>query len=293
MSWLVVWSLALIASLVGVIVSAHSLSFQQGAAREARLLSQLPRSREPCAPADLQRLPAPVARYLEIALGGQRTPIRQVRLEHGGAMRTGPEASWAKVHGKQFLVADPPGFVWTGRLHLAPGVWVDARDTLLAGQARMRVLAESTITLADSTGPELDEGAAMRMLGEMLWLPTSYLDTRYVAWSPIDDTRARARLRLGELEVSAVFHFGPDGLPTRIGAERWREVDGRQVLTPWYGEAREYRRVSGVLVPFVMDATWDLETGPFHAIHFEVERIEVDPPLPLAMDASASDRRSS
>ena len=98
---------------------------------------------------------------------------------------------------------------------------------------------------------------------------------------------------MGELEVSAVFHFGPDGLPTRIGAERWREVDGRQVLTPWYGEAREYRRVSGVLVPFVMDATWELETGPFHAIHFEVERIEVDPALPLAMDASASDRRSS
>jgi hypothetical protein len=36
--------------------------------------------------------------------------------------------------------------------------------------------------LANSTGPQLDRGALLRLLGEMTWFPTALVDSRYVRW---------------------------------------------------------------------------------------------------------------
>lgn len=56
---------------------------------------------------------------------------------------------------------------------MAPGLWIDARDKVFAGEGRMTVKLASTITIADASGPELDQGALVRLLGEMVWFPTS------------------------------------------------------------------------------------------------------------------------
>ena len=109
----------------------------------------------------------------------------------------------------------------------------------------------------------------------MAWFPSAYRDRRYVTWTAIDDTSARATLRVRGVEVSAVFHFGADGLPERVTASRYRDVDGKAVLTPWTGRGRDYRRVNGMLVPFEMESTWELEQ-PFTCLRFRVEQLEVE-----------------
>ena len=115
----------------------------------------------------------------------------------------------------------------------------------------MRILLESTFALGDSSGAELDQGALLRLLGEMVWLPTSLADERYVSWSALDEGTAEARLRVDAREVSAVFEFGADGLPARVSADRYRDMGrGKAVLTRWSGEYRNYREVEGMLVPF-------------------------------------------
>lgn len=80
----------------------------------------------------------------------------------------------------------------------------------------MHVLVASTFTLQDVRGPEMDQGALVRLLCEMVWLPTAFLDEQYVRWEPLDAGRARATLRVGGREVTATYHLGPDGLPARF-----------------------------------------------------------------------------
>jgi hypothetical protein len=75
-------------------------------------------------------------------------------------------------------VADPPRFIWFGPISMIPGPWVGARDNSVGGLGDMLVLVESTFTLAASRGPQLDQGALLRLLGEMVWSPTSLLDER-------------------------------------------------------------------------------------------------------------------
>ena len=197
----------------------------------------------------LEELPAPVRRYLGSAVGQRERAVRTVRLRHGGTFRPKLDGAWLKIRGEEYFTADPPGFVWWGRVHVAPAVWIEARDRSVDGAGHMLVLAESTFTLADSAGSELDQGALLRLLGEMPWFPTAFLDARYVTWTAVDDRRARAALRVNEREVAGVFEFDAAGLPAAFLADRYLDEDGGQsVLTPWRGQYGDYREVDGMKI---------------------------------------------
>jgi hypothetical protein len=225
----------------------------------------------------LDTLPAPVRRYLDLALGRRDLFVRTVSLRHGGTFRPKLEGPWLPIRGEQYFATDPPGFVWWGRVRIGLGLWVDARDRSVRGAGSMRVRVESLFTIADSTGPQLDQGALLRLLGEMAWFPTAFLDHRHVTWTAVEETRARAALRVNEREVAGLFEFGSDGLPTRFLADRYRDLGGgRTALTPFVGETEDYREVGGLLVPHRMTASWQIDGRPFPYARFLVERLEYD-----------------
>lgn len=277
-----IWSALLVIAALGALITANGIRFGRNVAREAhRLWSGASSAREPRRPLDLEVLPPPVLRYLALALRARKTPVRAVRLQHRGTFRTKPEQPWRPIRGEQYFSADPPGFVWWGRVRLMPGVWIDARDKSMAGEGSMRVMVASTWTLAELGGPEIDQGALLRLLAEMVWFPTAFLDSQNVSWTPIDEASAEATLTLQGRHVRAVFHFGPDGLPQRVTAHRYRDVGGKGVLTPWSGQMRDFRAHDGLLVPYEVEVSWQLENGAFPYARFRLERIEFDRPEPF------------
>lgn len=253
-----------------VVVRLNRRRFEDQVADEMRALLALPHT-APASSTDVA-LPAPVARYRELAVRG-RVPVRTLRLSHGGTFRMSVRDKARPIRGAQLFTVDPPGFVWTGRVRLGPGLWVDVRDMSVSGQGSMLVLLDDTIPIADARGPELDQGSALRLLAEMPWYPTALFDTRTVRWTAIDATHARATLDHGNGEVSGVFEFGADGLPLRMTAQRYS--DGG-ILRPWSGVYRDWRTVSGMRVPFEAEVSWQLETGPFVYAHWRVESMEHD-----------------
>jgi hypothetical protein len=275
MLWLLILTSLLLICIVIAVVAVNAARFERRVAAEMRALASHARS-PGSSQAARESLPAPVARYLALAIGADHSPVSTVRLRYRGTFRPRPEQRWLPIHGTQLLTTDPPSFIWWGRVGVAPGLWMDGYDKLVGGVASMQIRAESTLTLGESKGPELDQGAAIRVLAEMVWFPAAFLDDRYVTWSEIDDRSARATLRIGDHQVSAVFHFGPDGLPVRVSANRYRDVNGKGVLTPWYGSITDYRTVAGLRVPFAIEVVWELEGGPFPCIRFTVEDIEIE-----------------
>lgn len=207
--------------------------------------------------------------------------VRSLRLRHGGTFRTKLDGGWLPIHGEQYFAANPPAFIWWGRVRMLPGLWFDARDRSVDGVGNMYVTAESAVPLADSSGAEIDQGSLLRLLAEMTWFPTAFLDARYVTWTAIDEGRARATLRLAGREVACEFTFGADGLPSSVSADRYRDVDGKGVLTPWSGEFSDYRAVSGMLVPHTIVPYWHVNNERIAYARFEVEALDYDADAPF------------
>jgi hypothetical protein len=283
MVWLVFLVVLGLAVTLGAVVGGSRLRFARRVAREMRALVAVQPSRA-ALPA-VGELPPPVERYRLLAVG-DRAPVRTLRLRHGGTFRMSPTAKASPIRGTQLFTADPPGFIWLGRIRMAPGVWVDARDMAVAGEGSMRVMLDDTVAVVDARGPQLDQGSALRLLAEMPWYPTSLFDARYVTWTAIDADHARATLRCGGREVSGVFAFGADGLPLEMTAERFTD---KGELRPWGGVYRDFRALEGMRVPFEAEVTWQLASGPCTYAHWLVDAMEVDqgPPADIERELEA------
>lgn len=270
MGWLVLMVLLTMFGAAGVVAQVNQLRWQRRVAHEVHSLLAVKPSTT-LRPA-IGELPPPVARYRELALGN-RAPVHTLRLRHVGTFCMSSSSKPLPIRGTQLFTSDPPGFVWSARIQMAPGIWVDARDMAANGRGSMRVLLDSTVPIADAQGPELDQGSALRLLAEMVWYPSALFDARYVTWSPIDERHATATLLFGQREVSGTFEFGPDGLPVGMNAERFMDKQGRR---PWGGTYRDWREVSGMRVPFEAMVTWQLKSGPFTYAHWLVETMDYD-----------------
>jgi hypothetical protein len=107
----------------------------------------------------------------------------------------------------------------------------------------------------------------------MAWYPSAFFDARWVTWTAIDATHARATLQTGRVSVTAVFEFGADGLLCSVLAERFMDKTG---LKPWGGTYRDWRTVSGMRVPYDVDVWWLLDNQRFTYAHWIVDALRFD-----------------
>lgn len=277
MGWIALFLAITVVGALGTVASIESVRFARSVAADVRGMGRGAIAAAPLDRSRLPSLPGPVRRYLAIALGDRATPVAAVRLRQAGSFRTRLDGGWAALRGEQYLRGAAPAFVWWGRVTVAPGVWVDAHDRSVDGGARMLVSAESTVTLADRKGAELDASALQRLLGELVWLPAVLLDERYVTWEAIDDRRARATLRVGVVSAMGIFTFGDDDMPISFHAVRYRDTgDGRSILTPFVGEYGDYRRVGGLDLPHRIVGSWMIDARPISFIRLDVVDVQLD-----------------
>lgn len=273
MLWIAWWVVVTIVGVAGTAASLNRVRFGARIAAEMRDLDR-PRAAPESRLVRAADVPAPVQRYVKKAIA-RTDPIRGVTLRHHGRFRPSLDGRWLPIDGVQRFRADPPAFVWWGRVRVAPGIWIDARDRSVDGTGNMLVAAESTITLADSRGSQIDQSALLRLLGEMTWFPTAFLDTRYVHWTAIDDHRASATLRVGDRAVTGTFDFGEDDLPSAFTAERYRDLGGGQsALTPFVGRFSDYRPVDGAVVPHRVVASWVVHERSIDYADFVVDHLD-------------------
>jgi len=221
----------------------------------------------------LASLPEPVQRYLRFAIEDGAPAIRTVGVEHGGAFRTKPEQGWFPIRAVEYFTAAVPGFVWSATIKLAPLAWIDARDRLHDRRGNMLVKLESFFSIADASGPELDQGASLRWLAEAVWFPYAFAGSM-VRWEALSDSSARVTL-LGEgLPVTGTVSFDTEGRVVEIVGERYRDVGGgKTVLTPWLGRCGDYRKFGGFCVPAHVEVAWVLDGVDFPYARFDVTAI--------------------
>jgi len=238
----------------------------------ARLVSRLEAqgtaaNRSPQGSAADYDLPAPVARYFDLVLGGRSERIAGAQVGWTGEFQSKPGGGWRSFTARQYFTTDPPGFVWDARIRMLPAVSVHVRDSYVDGTATMQARIGGVIPVVNAGNTrEIAASALVRWLGEAVWFPSALLpreDGSGVSWEAVDDSTARATVQDGAIRVSADFHFAPTGEIVRMVAYRYRDVNGVGVLTRFEGHYSDYRPMAGVLVPSAAEVAWILPDGRY------------------------------
>lgn len=230
----------------------------------------------PAAPverAELERLPAPVARWLESAgvLGKPRAV--NVRLKQRGGLRTSAEQAFAPAQAEQYFSVNEPGFVWRVQVPMLH-VPIIGRDSYTGGHGRMQIKALGALTMVDARGEQIDQGTLLRFLGESVWFPSAAL-APYIRWEAIDETSARAHMAYGGARASAVFYFDAQGRVERMRASRYlAQGDAPATLEPWAVRMRRWATVDDVVIPVEGDVTWELSAGDFTYYRWEITELQ-------------------
>jgi hypothetical protein len=140
----------------------------------------------------------------------------------------------------------------------------------------MQARLASLIPVVDQRGrPELKAGALHRYLAEAVGIPTALLPSQGIAWKPIDDTTARATLTDAGTTISLEFAFDGSGALVRAYTpNRYREVEGTYVPTPWECSYRQYAAVDSMMVPMESEVEWILPEGRLSYWHGRVLRTQ-------------------
>src|SRR3990172_6125886 len=213
--------------------------------------------------AELDGLPAPVARYFRAVLKDGQPLAHHVWLRQTGEFLAKPdENGWRPFEASQDFVTEPAGFVWDARIRMAPGMRIRVRDACVNGTGSMfvAILGLFTVVRMENT-PDMGTASLMRYLAEASWFPTARLPSAGVVWTAIDDSTARASLTVRTTTATLDFHFRPDGLIERVFAQRPRAVSDSSVLTKWEGRWTKWEERNGALIPVAGEVAWLLPEG--------------------------------
>jgi hypothetical protein len=268
-------------ALVGIAAAIILYGKSHWQAATNQLLSALESARVPIQPttynpAELANLPEPVQRYFRTVLKDKARLVASVDIEHVGTFNMGTtEDNWKPLTSKQRVMTQPAGFMWDARIPMVPGLVAYVHDAFVAGRGVLEAKLFGLLTVMNMpNSPELNQGELMRYLAEAVWYPTALLPNQGVVWEPVDTTHARATLTSGSTTVTLTFQFDEQGLIKTVRSEeRYREVKGVQVPTPWQGHHWDYQWHSNMLIPCRGEVAWMLPEGPKPYWRGHIQRI--------------------
>ncbi|HYE39948.1 MAG TPA: DUF6544 family protein [Ramlibacter sp.] len=204
-------------------------------------------------------LPAPVSRYLQLALGAETAVPSTVRMRQSGMLRTSTRTrrwmDFTAVHTAQPLAC---AFTWDARVRLAPLLHVRVRDVLAEGIGSGEVRLQSLLRVGHDSGtPEMNSGSLHRFLAEAPWYPWALRPGPMLGWKHVAADRAVATLSCHGSTVSLEFRFAASGEISGIYTPaRWGSFEGGYRQLPWEGRFLEFDRRGGVLVPHRAEVGW-------------------------------------
>jgi hypothetical protein len=211
--------------------------------------------------AELNNLPAPVARYFRFALKEGQPIFQTARIRHKGEFNLNDR--WIPFESEQHFSKNPPGFVWDAKMRMNPLMNVRVRDGYSGGQGSMLAKMFGLYTVMNAEPDEkLAAGALQRFLAESVWQPTALLPNENLKWTAIDDRKALATLTDSGVEISLEFEFNETGEITGIfSPARFKESGGEYKPFPWAGRFWNYAERSGMKIPIEGEVEWQMPEG--------------------------------
>ena len=237
------------------------------------LAARNPEAGEIVTEADLDGLPEPVRRWLRWSGVVGRPRPASVRLWQEGELRLG--SSWFPFEAEEYYTTDPPAFVWSARMAAAPKVGVIGRDRYADGEGSIEMRLLGIVPVAKDSGPDMNRGALLRYLNEIMWFPAAALSP-YITWDAIDSASARATMTYGGLSARAEVFFDADGRLTNMVAQRFDREAAREL--PWSTPISDYGVFDGIRVPVAGEAVYARGEGDMPYIRLRVTDIEYDRP---------------
>ncbi len=199
-----------------------------------------------------ENLPAPVLRYLHVALGDQ--PQRLESAVFWGRA----QANFGVWVPMRFQLYHRVGYDFRRAMQIT---WfgfpvLKALDQYVDGHGMTGLVGKA------ESGAGIDQGSNMILFAEAPLYPSIFVTDPRIRWEAIDDTSAQLFFPFGDEEDSITIYFDPQtALITKMTALRYFGANGEK--EPWRVEFLSWQVVDGMTIPLRSAITWEKQGKPW------------------------------
>jgi hypothetical protein len=214
--------------------------------------------------ADVDALPAPVARYMRFmgVIGRPRDWSFQAKVT--GRFRMRPGQRFMPFEAWQYNTRFPVARLFHMRIDFAGFVPMIGRDSYVGGHGRMRGKLLGLVPVADSSGRELDVSELVTWLNDSILLSPSMLLDDATSWSAAGDDAFDVSFTDGGTTVTARVLIDERGAPSNFSTrDRYAALPGGLLRAEWTTPITQWKFRGGQPLPGPGSAIWHLPEGPF------------------------------
>jgi hypothetical protein len=245
---------------------------------------RLPEKPEPGPPvteADVEALPAVVARYLRFMGVVGQPRHASFRLAVEGRFRRSATEAWMPAEAWQYNTRTPIARIFRMRIRMAGFLPVVGHDTYADGHGRLLIKALDLFPLGDATGEPLDVGELVTWLNDAVFVAPTMLLGDGIAFSPAGDRAFDVSVTDGGRTVTARVFLDERGAPVDFEtSDRFLQApDGTWRRGVWHTPAAGWTTGPGGLpCPTSGHAAWKLPEGELNYVElrFLVETLRFD-----------------
>lgn len=208
-----------------------------------------------------------------IASGAEIPQFATIKQE--ARFKTDVNSDWFSMRAEQYYTTKDPNFLWYSELETSKYFWINAIDSYINNKGNMLIKFNSSITIADSWGIELDKSGLLRFISEAVYFPTGLVPSENLIWNVLDSNIAEIKFKDGDISVVAKVFFNPDYTINKIETyDKYRALeDGflKSLHTVYFSKYALFD--DSFLVPTYMEVEWDLPTGSFKYGKFKITEI--------------------
>ena len=201
-----------------------------------------------------------------------------VTVKQKADFKTDLNSDWFPLTATEYFTIAQPNFLWDSKMKTSSFFWVNAIDSYIRGKGNMLIKLNSSITIADSWGIELDKSGLFRYISEAVLFPTKLLPSENLLWNVLDSNTAEIKFIDNNNSVVMKLYFDSYNRVNKIETlDKYRALDNeyKKSLYTVYCSNYEYFEY-GFWIPTYFEVEWDLPNGKFKYGKFHIEEIKYE-----------------
>ena len=216
--------------------------------------------------------------YFQSVLADSILHPKFITVEQTAQFKTDINSNWMPLKATQYFSTEPSGFLWNSEMKTSNFFWVNAIDSYLNRKGNMLIKFNSSVTVADSWGIELDKSGLFRFISEAVLFPTKLLPSENLMWNILDSNIAEIKFIDGDLSVVAKLFFDSKKRINKIETyDKYRALEEgykKSLYTIYLSKYRTFEK--SFTVPTYIEVEWELNSGKFKYGKFTIERIKYE-----------------
>lgn len=216
--------------------------------------------------------PPAARRWLESSLPREAPGRERIWVGQRGSMEA--QGRWLTFTATGTYEARPLSYDWRARLRVMALMWVLAKDGHRDGEGWGGAWAYGIKSLGERRGADVLLTQLMRNLAELVWVPDLARDEPGLEWRDAGTDSFEIAYGTGTGRASVRFDVDDRGDVVRAFGMRPLDLPDGPPEALWRCDFSDPREFDGVRIPVNVEATYELDHGPWPYFRAEVTSID-------------------